>query len=332
MNSVTVGTAGTYADWAAFKTAIELASPLGDDWDVLQISSLASGDAAAITVNLNSYSLTIRSGSAPAGDPTAGYISTFTGAGAMGCVLTGAGAFEVKDLNIRTDTGIAFSLDVAGPSGTIHDMIGIASGEASAVFLLDMGAPASSVKTYNCVGQCPASGATIVFEFAFGSSYNATTYENCTSIGATSGFDLGAAALPVKNCVAVNAAGACFANIGSAIGDGNAASDATATTGWFGGSGTSFDNIVPATEFVSLNSALTTYAKVAVGGVCEDGGATPVIVGNTLGNRGNARPHDGTDVSIGADEFASMVLPGAGSGSGGGISGAITAAMNAGYR
>lgn len=59
MPSVTVGSGGTYADWAAFATAINAASPLAADWDVLQISSFTQVANAIMSVALNGHNLTI---------------------------------------------------------------------------------------------------------------------------------------------------------------------------------------------------------------------------------------------------------------------------------
>jgi hypothetical protein len=136
----------------------------------------------------------------------------------------------------------------------------------------------------------------------------------------------------VQNCCV---GGNGFQGSGVAVSTGNNNASTNTSANNFGSGSGNEVNINLANEFVSTAIGNPDFCKVRNdgGGECFDGGITPAITANTAGIRGTQRPQGNGDVSIGSDELPTTGGGGGGgSGSGGGgISGAITAAMAAGY-
>jgi hypothetical protein len=116
-------------------------------------------------------------------------------------------------------------------------------------------------------------------------------------------YDLNNKALTAQNNCGINASTADYRNIGSATGNNNAGSDTSPTNGnWNSGSGNQ-PSITVADEFMTLVDTNKDFFKVYQGGVCYNGGTAPGISGNNAGSRGNVRPYDGSNYSIGSDEY-----------------------------
>jgi hypothetical protein len=246
---------------------------------------------------------------------------------------------EIKNLNLRlagAGSGLTAIRLQAQDAHTelVHDCIVDATGSPNAVgYRIDENASTVTLTTWhlwNLVGSnCSSKG----FMSSF-SSYNpaSAVLENSTFFDCDDGLDCGGLVnLTLRNVVSINNVDTDFSNINFNVTGYNCASEDTSANQFSAGSG-NVTGLTPANEMESFSISSSDYAKCKAGGTCEDGGTTPAIAGNTAGIRGNARPH-GSDVSIGADEFPAAG-PGGGGGSGsggGGISGAITAAMAAGY-
>jgi hypothetical protein len=127
--------------------------------------------------------------------------------------------------------------------------------------------------------------------------------ENNSIKGYKYNFDFGSQSLTAKNNVGVDGITNDFRNIGSATGNNNASTDTTVANGnWSSGSGNQ-TSITKADEFMTLDDTSKYFFKVYQGGVCYNNGTTPSITGNTIGSRGNTRPYDGSNYSIGSDEY-----------------------------
>jgi hypothetical protein len=334
MTSVTVGSGGNYADWNALITALAAASPLSDHWTVTQISAIsAAGYSGLAVIDLNGYDLTIVNGSPHGGDPTAGYITTLTGGSGIGIAGSNGGTFEISGLNVRTTGQQNCSIYATnGTLGLFHDNIfqtNESDPQAQALTIGSYTGSGATVRVWNTIAE---NGYEDVFYCQNAGSANTVIIENCVAKGGGAGFQGTSTAITFRNCVAFDNSGNDYDGMSAATGVSNASEDGTANSGWSSATGAQ-TTIVPATEFTSTDITNSNYMKVTSDGVCDDSGATPALSENTTGIRGDARPGTDTNTSIGADELASPPGPGGGGGSsgGGGISGAITAAMAAGY-
>jgi hypothetical protein len=341
MTNKTVGGAGDYATWDAAMAALAAASPLSDDWDFLQIADTVEiATTLWRTVDFNGYSVTLRNQSPHGGDPTVGYKCTGTGTNitAIKLQISGAGSIEIKDLQMAfTASGVnavAVMVTTSGPDVAIHDIIATnPGGQGWGVYAaLPASSPSTDIFIWNVIADGWARA--MYLQISYVANW---LIDNCTLVGGGyTGLDLpgGSGSVgTIKNCAVSSITGGAQAFL---TGINNASVDTRAQdSNWGTGSGNEI-NITLANEFVSTTIGNTDYMKVRNdgGGVCFDGGATPSIGANTAGIRGDQRPQANSDVSIGADEFPSAPSPGGGGGSGsggGGISGAITAAMAAGY-
>jgi len=309
--SKTVGSGGDYADWSAFRTAIAAASPLADDWEVTQISDVSDGGMVFTVIDLNGHNLAIKNASPPAGDPTAGYKYTCTGAFSFNLAGSNGGTFEVRDLNIDKTLGGGANATIYATNGTLglfHDCF-IRGNPTDNTQCLATGAYADAGATVYVWNMVCANGDEACVKLLNSGDANTVIVENCVAAASYGvGFKCNSVAVTLRNCVAFNNDGDDFAGLNGATGVNNASEDTTATTGWLSQSNGQ-PGIVPATEFESTTQIDADSMKVTDAGVCHDGGAAPTISGNTVGNRGDQRPQSNADVSIGADEFPSSPVP-----------------------
>jgi hypothetical protein len=308
------GSVGMFATWRDVAQAIASFGPLEYDYDVVQVDDIYDGDTSpsVVTIDLNGHSLVMRSAVPHGGDPTVGYktISTGTGVRSLWVYTVGAGSFEVKDLHFEFGHSSASALDVRTSGGDlrVHDIIATNTSTSGGTGVSVKGntgvAPATIISVWNVETK----------NFQFGISLEngytcARTYENLTSIGATTSgisFSGGVAGATCRNGIA-QSAGSDFSNTATVTGYNNASVDATAAdANWAGGAGVdNVTGITLGTEFESTTIGDYNFLKVTDLGVLYDGGATPAIPENTHGIRGNERPHDAAITSIGADEFPS---------------------------
>jgi hypothetical protein len=299
-------------------TALAAASPLADDWEFTQISDTVETNYSRQNVNLNGYSVTCKNGTPHGGDPTVGWKSTASTATShlLHLGLSGSGSLEVKDLHAQftaVSSGNPFLVFSAGPDVLVHDIIAtntIGSGDAVHVEM-STNSPSTNIHIWNIASNGFYYGVNQYLGYT--ASY---VIENITAINTGGGFSVNlngtTGTALVQNCCCDPGFGG--GGIGTCTGNNNASTNTSANNF---GSGTGNE--------VSINDG---------GGVCFDGGIAATISGNTAGIRGTQRPQSNGDKSIGADEFPSAPGPSGGGGSGsggGGISGAITAAMAAGY-
>jgi hypothetical protein len=341
MTTWQIGTGGDYETWGAAITA--LPATLDDDYDLVQISDTVETGLSGILKEINMvsdggggfYNLTFRNASPHQGNPLQGYKSVCTdGNSIIYLKVSNGGTFEVKDLQLRKEgTGgsgeaiVIQKTEAAGndPVVLLHDIIASVNNTASSQ-CMNLACNSGNINPFYCWNIVAEYGyeTTVLLNNAGGCPF---TLENITLVAApVAGFDASNQVFTFRNCVvAEDGVLANFHNVGNSSGHNCAAADTSADD--FSSWTSPYNSIVPATEFESLSIADANYAKVTNAGVCGAGGATPTIPGNTAGIRGNARSS-----SVGADEYAAPGGGGGGSGSGGGgISGAITAAMAAGY-
>lgn len=320
--SYTVGTGMDYADWAA--AIADVGSPLTGDLAFTQMTDTTeTGQNLLSDMDLGGHTLTFESGSPHHGDPTAGHKMTLNPSGTLSggieAEISGTGLCVVKDLNLKsaaaspTDGVYGLRVRSAGPDVQMHDCmvdttnLTTGTGFNRPLQLHDSdGASASTdLHCWNCTTANPdnANGVGVSLEVG----YNAViVVENVTAklVGAGRGIDCLSTVVTVRNCCAFGPMGGCFYGIGNADGFNNACQDTTGADGnWSTGTGNKV-SITPADEFYSTDEEDSNWAKVRreLGGVCHDGGTTPTIAGNTVGIRGNPRPHS-PDVSVGADEL-----------------------------
>lgn len=307
----TVGVGGDYASWGAAVAGLAVEASLLSDYELLQISDTIEDTYSEVSVDINGHTVLMHSASPHGGDPTAGYkcYGTVSAAKAIHILSTGAGSIEVKDLNIQFNAGSgAYGIYIrtsVGADTFVHDIIAFNEQAGSGGVII--GGYGVSVSTdwqmWNVTTNGWLNGASVLMIYT-----NPAIMENCTCLGASQGGiwvwgAVGSAGI-IQNCVANT-----FYDSASAsqyiIGNNNASVDSTAADGnWEAGSSGNEPNITLANEFVSTDTASPDFTKVRddAGGVCFDGGTTPLIAGNTKGIRGNSRPHS-PDVSIGSDEF-----------------------------
>jgi len=316
--SCTIGPGGggtNYTNWLAFMADIGTLTGHLTATQVNNTTSEGRTAPASLNDNSNGYRLTCTTDTPPEGDPTVGWTSTITvnfGAvlyfGGQGTVELDIGSLHVVfdsgtsggggSINISTNTVIAKLF--------IHDCLIDGSSVASQMGILVVGGAGSSwVKIWNNVVYDSGSGIQI---------QNATTgiwsVTNNTVKGGFRGFYTSSGGQAhFYNNVAFDTSYKDFdVASGNMFGFNNASEDTTAAdVNWSGGGGGTNNQtgITPATEFESLNEASSDFLKVTDAGVCDDGGTdiSVLIAENTAGIRGNARPHDVTLWSIGADEY-----------------------------
>lgn len=302
----TVGSGGDYATWAAAVAAIT--SPLTGNLTFNQISDTTEPGCAARSIDLAGHTLTLNSNSPHAGDPTAGHVSTMTapaGPTMLYFSVTGTGLCEIKNLRISLVTSGAgvtgAQIRTLEPNIAVHDCIVLHNGSTGNGLEIQMEAGAPSTVDIDIWNNVVAGGAIgLRTDNPYGGS---TIVENCSAYGSGYGFSFDGTAVTARNCVAAACATAGFLGHGSATGENNACDDASVeNANWGAGTG-NISPIVPANEFVSTSTSNSNFLKVKLGGSLDDGGDTTLgIVANTVGIRGNARPHSAV-VSIGADEY-----------------------------
>lgn len=293
-----------------------LATATGDfgnftgDLDLTQTSIITEITRSLMAGNLNGHKLTITSDNPDYGDPTAGHIISFNIDGpfhGFNLQMEGPGTIELKNLYMkRIREGrenyslITAQLITTGFDLSVHDILMDGAGYKGCGFNTSSAEP--SIHMYNMkVWDFPYEGNIYGIRFFY---HNAgDKVENCTVRGCYRGIFMNNIPITIENCVSIDN-GTDFVDIGSATGNNNASSDATAANGNWDEGANNQPNITPAIEFVTEDDTHPDFLKLTADGVCHDGGTAPSIAGNTAGIRGNARPH-GADYSIGADEFGS---------------------------
>jgi hypothetical protein len=316
--SRTVGSGGDHANWGAAIAYLVAQSPFADDYDFLQISDTVEGTQPTTYPNFNGHTVTIRNASPHGGDPTAGYKCTAT-INESACVRlrpTGSGFIEVKDLNIQFNCGgggpVGVYVSGGGPDQFVHDIIAV-NEQLTGYGVYNEGygsTPSTDWITWNVITKGWDYGI-----YASALYNNPMWINNCTALGSEIyGIYISAASAGVgrvQNCIA-ESTGPAFGPVTGqqyVIAENNASNDATADDGnWKAGSANNNTSIVLANELDSTDPTNADFAKVKAGGVCEAGGLAPLITQNTLGIRGNARPHSGS-YSIGADEYETAAPP-----------------------
>lgn len=343
--SWTVGPAKDYATWnAAVADIIDLTG----DLTFMQDASIASdGGAGAPSIDLNGFTLTCGNNSPHGGDPTVGYVTNITTniSNMIHIVQNGSdagadGMIEISDLNFRISVAVTEYKScveiTARDELRIHDIIvycaGASSGGGDVAGIWTSCAINTSGTSNQYIWNCEVAGYSSgtwngIRASKAGYVVNMVV-ENCTVHDCVTGFDGGSSTAEFNNNLAFDCSTACYENIASAVGNNNADDDATGEDADWGTGANNQSSITVVNEIDSVDVTNTDYLKVLNTGVCWDGGIAPTIPENTVGIRGDGR----YNVSIGADEFPGATAPGTGSGSGSGLSGAITAAMNAGYR
>jgi hypothetical protein len=333
MTNWTVGAAGTYATWGDAIAALAAASPLADDYTIMQTSDTVETATSFVnSVDLNGHTVVCGNASPHNGDPTQGYKATSITAGV--CILyvnlSGAGSFEVKDLQCACNcSGAPYGIYLNKTGGSdifVHDCIATNAQAAGSGIFTDIlsDAPASEHQVWNCA----TAGWNVSHTFYL--SYLANhVLENCSSQGTIRLLGTTATGAVVQSCVAAHFEFGGAPSI--AQGFNNASVDATAANAnWAAGSAGNLTGVVLLDEFETVTIGEALFFKVQSGGVCENGGASPLIAANTEGNRGTPRPH-GAYVTIGADEAEAAVSTGGASGGTGSMSMVIQAAMAMGY-
>jgi hypothetical protein len=350
MITKTVGVGQDYATWNAAMAWLATQSPLLDDYTFEQRADTSEPVVGGThNIDLNGWSVVCQNQTPHGGDPTAGNKMLSSAPSAVGIYVTLSGPtssfFEIKDLNVQFTHSSCFAIRLVSsgagfPELYVHDLIlmcTLASGYGLQASLTGVPATGQNYHFWNISAE-GFDGTIEMLTFR----YNAMNrYENCFSKssgcnGTTISSQAGGGGL-VQNSVFLGSK--TFGNQNLVIGKNNAADDTSVQDANWSSPGVLSTgnqvNINSANEFVSTVASSPDYGKVRDdgGGVCFDGGTTPSIATNTAGIRGTQRPQGNGDVSIGSDELASPPSPGGGgSGSGGGgISGAITAAMAAGY-
>jgi hypothetical protein len=315
MALLTVGSGGDYATWQALVQALS-ATGISEDTTVQQISDTNETGFYSAGITLNGYTLIFESDTPHGGDPTKGHtinVSGATNSVGVSCRGTGTGLFIVRHLKAvvsGSDLNMyGITLNESGPDFLVHDLLVDISGATG-------GLPAGIIQSSNNSGRsvfmfnCAVKAASIGYAFSIQNNYGADLrVENCTADGGAYGFAHSGAVSDYINNVAVNAATGGFnSNISTCYGYNNASDDPSAGDGNWSTAANNITGITPANEFASLSFASPSFAKLKAGGSLEAGGTAPTIVENTVGIRGNARPHNGS-YSIGADEYAAPPNP-----------------------
>lgn len=294
-----VGTGGHYATWAA--AAADLAATLTGDLSFEQVSLVTEMATVIFAPNLNGFTLVLSNCESPFGAPEAGF-ETFLGALAARLVVTpsGGGTVEVRRLFLRATVSLggAQMLTVA-PTGAstarVHDCL--LDGQAFFADGVEVGggAAAATHEMWN-VQVWDADGV----GFTISTPALVHRIENCTAYLCLGGGFAYAdvVAVTLQNCAAFDSApGADFTPAVPALAttNDNASSDASAP-----GAG-SFIGLVAAVQYVSLVDTSIHFLRVAAGSALIAVGAVVLIVGHTVGIRGNVLPPLPT---IGCDEFS----------------------------
>lgn len=305
-----VGSGGDYETWAQMCLGLAAASPLGDSYDIVQISDTTEPYGYdSVGVDMNGHDVTIRNASPHYGDPTKGYKSTATGSFVIGINFTNSGAqatLEIKELHLRRTTS-GFWNAVSGGAGAgidvyCHDMIFTHVENTGNGFSLAPSGDQLSDKHY--VWNIATSGFQRGFSFEVGFDKD-IKIENCTVLDATDGFYLSRGQSGTNGALIHNVIASTFTEFNNAIqyctANEIAAEDTTSdSSSWKVGSAGGPQNVVLTNEFVSTTVGNPDFAKVKQGGELWDGGTSPEIPENTAGIRGDLR-----NSSIGADEFPS---------------------------
>jgi hypothetical protein len=343
--SYTVGPGKDYANWGAVQAALN-GSVLTGDVTLMQDADIVAEPGGACTVGLAGHNLTLGNNIPHNGDPNAGYEIDFQTSSNLVMQITqanpdtGNGIIEIKDLKVISSGVLGFpgGIIVTTESGCrIHRilMLGTRSTYGSGspgikLYAHNSAAADIPMEIWNCEVNIPCDYG---IDFSYGGAVSEATLQIENNTVHESGqhcyrsYD--GTPATARNNVGFNAGVSVWqvAEMGAVLGLNNASDDSSAQDSNFkSGSSNNQTGIDEATEFESLTDTDANYLKVTNAGVCGAGGTTPGISGNTAGIRGNARAS-----SIGADEFSAGGGGLGGSGSGGGISGAITAAMQAGY-
>jgi hypothetical protein len=307
MINKTMGTGGDYADFTALKTALQ-GTTLTDDLTVTVISSInqtvAANWATGSPMTLAGFTFRLTSSVNSFGNPTVGNLITFASTAGSSMYFKGPGALRVDSLNMYKNNAssslIVFELNEHNTNtSTLNfrfDNLMIWANDAGVNGGLELVAKFSAPSFLNI------SGYNIILRNAILSCPNKAVggsgFENVTAVriaGSVAGGNLSgqSSGLALKNSYAQNISGWGAKSY-------NATADATAT-----GTG-SLINKAPLLQFTSLSPASPDFMKVLDTADIRAAGAAPVISGNTIGIRGNARPNAYGDISMGADQWPGL--------------------------
>lgn len=306
--SYTYGTAGDYNLLGILIT------------DVISLTGLLSATAisntnetgtAKWTGNYNGYTFTITS-AGHSGIPSNAYVQ---GISYVGYFLDirgeGPGTLDISNLYLRQDNNVSYSM-ITQQVGInfllkVKDCFFDGNGSTTTVGYLQNEAD-TVLEMDNCEFW-DYEGLSAIRTVRVGVG---TTIENCTFYGTRNGTGVyvGGAGINVptyRNCLSFGHSGLAYTNFGASCeGYGNASDDDSAKNSNWGTGADNEINIVIANEIESTDDTNDAFLKLISSGVCHDGGKVPIILSNTAGIRGNARPHRPAVYSIGADEFSGV--------------------------
>ncbi len=298
-----VGALGDYFNW--IHAAADLGATMTGNIIYTQISDTIEQGQPFFTTNTNGNDLTTTSDSPPNGDPTAGWESVFHYPGTQFAfdTLTGSGDVTSQYHRFRSTVSAGTSAlwyiinAQSGHTFYVHDNMFKGNGYLSAMKLFTS---SPKIRMWNNIGWGAGNGSGLEGRTV----PSDTIIENCIFYNNADGIDgSDTAGMTIRNTLCLGNT-VDFLDIGGGVnGYNNSSEDNTAANGNWGGTGSGNNtSITPANEIISLSDTSSDFMKIKEGGTNQDGGTTVSIVGNTVGNRGNPRPH-GSDYSIGASEW-----------------------------
>jgi len=300
-----VGSGDDYSTWAAaFADVANLAGAL----TFTQSSDVTETAGTPITEDFGGYNLTITSDTPPAGDPTAGHVTSINANvrwyyenGTAGTHTVTIDGIYLKTVATATYPLIHMNNASGNTLAQVRNCMCDHNGKATRFYQNQV--TSITPQIFNCVvwGSTSTSGMIYIFNKGTGGTDN--VIENCTIYdnGSAEGIDAGNRDIIIRNCACFGNA-IDFAQIGNSTGYNNSASDATNANGnWSAGSG-NLDSQTAADCFLSLDDTNANFLKPDPAGALAGAGTLTILADNTTGIEGNPRPNADGTVTIGAGE------------------------------
>jgi len=298
-----VGSGDDYTTWSA--AAADIANLTGN-LTFSQSSNTTDTGSASVEENLNSNILKFTNDTKPLGNPTTGFIASWSSNSLDSILPTteGPGTFEIDGLYFKQITNANANTFIIPHTATvtftclIHDCLFDGNGlKNRAIRTLDSDI---LIHVYNALIWDQTE---VAVRLESGSLNASSLFENMTVLNPTAAsFFIPSGAATFRNIYAESGSSAAFLSHGSATGRNCASNDSSAGDGnW----GTGSDNLTSeeTSNFESVDDTSSDFAKVGAGNLAA-GGSAVAISGHTVGIRGNAGGRAGSTPSIGADELA----------------------------
>lgn len=295
--SYTVGTGKNYSDWGAARA--DTGNQTGNLTMTQETDCTITTDGIFIQT-VGAYDFTMTTDTAHLGKPTSGRITSINMVTGLGYNNLGAntGSVYVSELNLK-------NIWTSASAGNCFRNRSTADVYVENVIIDGGGYNKHGYWTQQVTANATSKNIII---FNVGSVYEgfriavATTLDHCFAYScASQGFDLASQASTLNNCAAFDC-GTDFLNHGSATGNNNASTDATAANGNWGTGADNFSSLTAANEVESLTSTDADFLQPSPGSNIADGG-TPVGGDDIAGNA-----WDATAPSIGVFQIISAAV------------------------